>query len=208
MSTTIRKPNVQHITRLFRTATPEQVEAGAEWYADAYKIADAFATKYDVTIPQAAGVIAALSPLNSWGANVSLAARFLSGTRHSGYLSVGLTKARNILAGYDILETLKSDKISNFYRSILSSGTHPDAVTVDRHAYDIAVNVRHNDETRPSIGKGRYREVVACYVRAAQILSKEYEMAISPAQVQSVTWVLHRAKFWAEGAWDKGADIS
>lgn len=202
MATTL-KPMTRHITAVFRSATPDQIAAGADWYADARRIAEAFAAKHGITVDQAAGVIAALSPLNSWGANVSLAARFLDGAQHSGYLGVGLTKGRDILAGHDIESILKGDKITNFYRSIVSAGER--GVCVDRHAFDLAVNVRHNDDTRPSIGKRLYAEVAECYVRAAKILSREYGMRITPAQVQSVTWVIWRSRFWSEGAWDKGA---
>lgn len=195
-------PETRNITRLFRTATMEQVVAGSDWYADAHRIADSFATKYGVSVDVAAGIIAALSPLQSYGANINLAARFLAaGGLHSGYLSVGLGKARAILAGADIESTLKGLKIINFYRSIATAGA--EGTCIDRHAYSLAVNVRLFDESMPGLSPKRYAEVAERYARAARILSREYGVTITPAQVQAVTWVLWRAKFWAVGAFDK-----
>ena len=207
------EPQTRNITRLFRTATPAEIEAGAEWYADARRIVDALAVKYGVNPQRVAGIIAALSPLNSWGNNVNLAARFLAakdqGGLTSGYLKANLAKARAILAGENIVATLSGEKIVatlsgekivNFYRSILSAGEQ--GVTIDRHAYSLAVNMRFSDDDLPRFAGKRYAAIAECYRRAAHILSREYGVTITPAQVQSVTWVLWRRKFWAVGAFD------
>ena len=203
------EPQTRNITRLFRTATPAEIEAGAEWYADARRIVDALAVKYGVNPQRVAGIIAALSPLNSWGNNVNLAARFLAakdqGGLTSGYLRANLAKARAILAGADIAATLKSDKVTNFYLGIVTSGRK--GVTIDRHAYAIAVNKRFGDDETPKLAGKRYAAVAECYIRASRILSKEYEMNISPAQVQSVVWCQWRKLYWSAGAFDGYKEI-
>jgi hypothetical protein len=192
-------PTTRNVTRVFRTATAAEIAAGADWYRDAHTIAQGMASAYGVTPEIAAGVLAALSPLNSWGANVNLAHRFLAaGGLDAGYLSMGLDKARRILAGEDPVKTLNGLKTVNFYRSILSAGAQ--GVCIDRHAYSIAHNTRTVDV--PSLGAKRYAEIAACYVKAARILSRELGETITPAQVQSVTWVLWRRRYWAEGAFD------
>lgn len=200
-------PNVQHITRLFRSATPEQIVAGAQWYSDAYALASALAAKNDVSVEIAAGVIAACSPLLSWGANVNLAARFLStpGGLHAGYLGAQLAKARAIAGGADIVKTLGGEKTINFYRSIVSAGR--EGVCIDRHAWSLAVNVRYGENGMPTLKGKRYALAVAAYKRAAVILSREYDTPLSAAQVQSVTWTLWRSKFWSIGAFDGHAEI-
>lgn len=202
MSATL-SPSTRNITRVFRTATAEQRAAGFDWYADAHDTAKEFAATYGVTLEQAAGVIAALSPLNSWGANVKLARRMIAsgGTMTTGYLTVGLTKARAILAGADPAELLTSDKVAAFYHGIVTRGA-TDRVTIDRHAFDIAVNIRHTDATRPNIGKRVYRDASAAYVRAARILSREIGMEVSAAQVQAITWTTWRNRYWSVGAFD------
>lgn len=195
--------STRNVTRVFRLASAEHRTAGLDWYAVANDTAKEFAATYGVTVEVAAGVIAATSPLNSWGANVKIARRMIQsgGTLDSGYLGVGLAKARRIMAGEDVLSVLTSDKVRAFYNNIVSRGMSAD-VTIDRHAFDIAVNVRHNDDTRPNIGKARYRETVEVYRRAARILSREAGEEISAAQVQAITWVAWRARYWSEGAFD------
>jgi hypothetical protein len=201
-------PQVRHITKLFRSATPQQVQEGADWYLDAFNIADALATTHSVKIEAVVGVIAALSPLNSWGANVNLATRFIAnGGLSSGYLSAQLAKANAIYNISDVSKiesVLSGDKTINFYRSILTAGR--EGVCVDRHAYSLATNTRFDEGTIPTLKGRRYAEVVAAYERAAKILSKEFGTPLTPAQVQSVTWKLWRLKFWSEGAFDKIAE--
>lgn len=191
----------RNITRVYRTATPDQIESGLNWYGTAYDIAGSLADEHGTTREVAAGVLAALSPLNSWQANVNLATRFLAeGGLHAGYLSGGLAKARAILAGAPVLDILTSPKVQNFFHCILTRGLTT-AVCVDRHALDVAMNVRHTDTTRPEIKGKRYTETVAAYQRAAVILSKEGQ-AVSAAQVQAIVWVTWRRRYWAEGAFD------
>lgn len=195
------EPQTRNITRLFREALQSDVETAAEWYVDAHRIARVLAHDSGYTTSQAAGVIAAVSPLQSWGANVNLASRILaSGGLTSGYLKLGLSKATAILNGADVEATLKGDKTVNFYRSIVSAGQY--GVCIDRHAYSLAVNTRFKDGEIPTLKGKRYDAVVECYTRAAKILSAEYGISLTPAQVQSVTWVLWRRKFWAVGAFD------
>lgn len=191
----------RNITKVFRSATAEEIQAGADWYADAYTIAEALATRYDVPVSTAAGVIAALSPLNSWGANINLATRFIAaGGLDAGYLKANLAKARAILAGADVLTTLSGLKVQNFYLGIITRGA--EGVCVDRHAYCLAMNDRSVSNSVPKLSPKRYAEIADAYVRAARILSREYDMRITPAQVQSVTWTLWRRMWWSEGAFD------
>lgn len=195
-------PSVRNITKLFRTASADQVATGAAWYAEAHTYAVNLADQHGLTVETVAGIIAALSPMQSWGANINLAVRFLAeGGLYEGYLRSNLAKARDILAGAAPLDALGGDKVRNFYLSILSAGA--EGVCIDRHAYSLAVNTRFTEGTIPNLKGKRYAEVVAAYVRAARILSAEYGQTITPAQVQSVTWTLWRAKFWAVGAFDQ-----
>lgn len=198
-------PSTRNITRIFREATPNQIQDGMDWYADAHRIASIFAERYEVSVEVAAGVIAALSPLNSWGNNVNLAGRFLeAGGLEAGYLKKNLAKARAILAGADVETTLSGLKTINFYRSILSQGQ--DGLCIDRHAYSLAVNDRSVSNDVPSLSAKRYDEVAERYRRAAKILSREVGQELSPAVVQSVTWTVWRNKWWSAGAFD-GAQV-
>lgn len=200
MANTLPTPEAENIVALFIDAVASGIVAD-NWYLEAREVAEALGKEYGYSTEVAAGVIAAVSPMNSWGANVNLAGRILAaaGQLASGYMKVGLAKANRIIAGEAPLEVLVSDKVSNFYRCIVSAGE--DGVCIDRHAYDIAVNVRHTDATRPGLKGKRYASVAACYVTAAESLSAE-GYSVTAAQVQSVTWVQWRSRFWNRGAFD------
>jgi hypothetical protein len=192
-------PLTRHVTAVFRTASAMQLADGIKWYADAHEFAAEIAEIGGVTVDVAAGVIAALSPLNSWGHNQVLARRFMeNGGLTAGYLPAMLAKARAIYAGADILATLNGQKITNFYRSILSAGA--DGVCIDRHAFSIAHNVRTVD--LPSLSGKRYAAIAETYVKAAAILTRETGQYLSPAVVQAVTWTVWRNRYWAAGAFD------
>ncbi|URP22102.1 hypothetical protein SEA_BIG4_344 [Microbacterium phage Big4] len=193
--------HTRNITAVFRSADAALIEEGIAWYSDAKLIAEAFAAKHDVSLVVSAGVLAALSPLNSWGNNVNLAARMLAskGTLDSGYLKANLAKARRIMAE-GTTEALGGLKVNNFYASIVSGGA--EGVTIDRHAWCIAHNDRSKSNNIPSLSPKRYAEIAECYTRAARILSREYGMPLSPAVVQAVTWVVWRRRYWGAGAFD------
>lgn len=196
------KISARNITRLYRAATNEQRNAGAEWYRDAYTITVALAERHGYTVEQVAGVIAALSPLKSWGDNVNLAARAIRGGRlDSGAFKNSVDKVNKILAGIPAHEVLGGNKVRAFWHCIASAG-QTTAVCVDRHAFDAATNTRHTDETRPRLSDKRYREIADAYIRAAEILSRESGVLITPSAVQATVWLVWRAKFWAEGAFD------
>lgn len=198
-------PLTRNVTSVFRSATDAQVERGMRWYADAHIIAASLADAHGITADAAAGIIAALSPLQSWGANVNLAARLIAaGGLTSGYLTNGLNKANAILAGASPVDLLTSNKVRAFYYGIREAG-QTDMVCVDRHAYSLAVSTRFTGDAMPTLTGKRYAATAAVYVRAADILSGERGERIHPAQVQAVTWVAWRARYWAEGAFDSHA---
>lgn len=200
MSKSTLAPKTRNITMLFRKATPAEIAEGIQWYHDAYEIAEALGAKNGITVERAAGIIAALSPLQSWGANVNLAARFMAaGGLSEGYLKNGLSKASRILAGEQILQVLSGLKVKNFYLGIASKGVL--GVCLDRHSWSVACGHRFGN-FMPSLTPKRYAAGVEAYTRAARILSKEYDEDFTPAQVQAVTWKLYRRMFWSDGAFD------
>jgi hypothetical protein len=193
--------HTRNITAVFRSADADLIAEGIAWYENARLVADALAAKNNVPVHVAAGVLAALSPLNSWGNNVNLAARMLAsgGTLSEGYLKANLAKARRIIAEGNI-SALGGLKVNNFYLSIISGGA--EGVTIDRHAYCLAVNDRSMTNKVPKLSPTRYAEIAERYRRAALILSREYGMPLSPAVVQAVTWVVWRRRYWGAGAFD------
>ena len=205
---------VRRILRVFRSATPEQVLVGYYWYADAHRLAEDLAIEHEYSLEVTAGVIAALSPLMSWTGNVAIATRAIENRSiRGGALGANVNKAERILQGEKISDVLGTEnaktghKVRAFYRSILTAGRDPYAVCIDRHAAGIALNTR--DVTTLSITDRRYRDIADAYRRATAILNRSRATLpmLTPAQVQAITWVTWRARYWAEGAFDPKGDI-
>lgn len=180
-------PTPEAIVSLFNQIDLADVSAGVEWYAEAYGIACEYAERFGISADQAAGIIAALSPMNSWEKNVKDAERFLtSGVRV--HTDANMRKCERILAGEDVHTVLNADKTQNFWLGIVSQGAQ--GVCIDRHAIDIALGVRHTEASRPTLGKRLYRAAAEAYRVAADMLNAE-GANITPAEVQSVTWAEH-----------------
>ena len=181
-------PNSARILEVWQQATIAELDEGLNWYADA----NAFAMTLDPERPErAAGVIAALSPLKAWTDNCRLAALAFEQGFASGVMRANGAKADAILSGAHPLEVLKGNKVCNFYKAI-ENPEHPDAVCIDRHAFDIAVGRVTNDQSRSALSrKGVYERFGAAYKRAARIIALN-DHAVSPSQLQAVTWVTWR----------------
>ena len=180
-------PTPEAIVSLFHQIDLADVSAGVEWYAEAYGIACDYAERYGISVGQAAGIIAALSPMNSWAKNVKDAERFLA-TGARVHTEANMRKCERILAGEDVHTVLNADKTQNFWLGIVSQGA--EGVCIDRHAIDIALGVRHTEASRPTIGKRLYKAAADAYKAAADMLNAE-GANVTPAEVQSVTWAEH-----------------
>lgn len=180
-------PTPEAIVSLFHQIDLADVSAGVEWYAEAYGIACDYAERYGVSVDQAAGIIAALSPMNSWAKNIKDAERFLA-TGARVHTEANMRKCERILAGEDVHTVLNADKTQNFWLGIVSQGA--EGVCIDRHAIDIALGVRHTEKSRPTLGKRLYRAAADAYRAAADMLNAE-GANVTPAEVQSVTWAEH-----------------
>jgi hypothetical protein len=196
---------VENIKNVFHSATDDQINAGHNWYSDANRIAYALANTYHSNIENVIGVIAAVSPLNSWGNNINLAGRIVAGHTigmpvTNGYLQNGLIKANSILDDpyfHNYPEIyLKSQKIAAFYDSILNNGMGT-LVCVDRHAYSIAIDEKLTNSTR--LTNLQYRIIANAYNIASNDLND------IPVQIlQAITWVVWRQRYWSVGAFDGG----
>lgn len=189
MLNTIPSPDM--IVKAFKAIDLADVSAGIDWYAEAYGIAESYAERFDVSVEQAAGIIAALSPQQAWTQNVRSAERFLA-TRASVHTKVNMAKCERILAGEDVWTVLNADKTRNFWLGIVSRGA--EGVCIDRHAIDIALGVRHTEASRPTLGKRLYAAAADAYRVAADMLAGEGAI-LSPAELQAVTWAEHVRRY-------------
>ena len=192
---------------MLQLASQADILAGVDWYDRAHKLAVRLIHAYDgLTLGQAVGVIAALSPNNKWARNCTDAEAMIK-ARHMGAdpLTVKVctfnpnkAKAAAILALSDaetqgdadlIAQILKGRKVTAFYRSILGD---PDAVCVDGHAYAVWIGERIPTTQTPSLGVKLYADIARAYQLVAK---RSYELCgvtLSPTQVQATTWVTYR----------------
>lgn len=201
-----RQGHTRNVTSIFRSADDAQLADGLAWYATAADVAEQVAILTGRPFDVAVGVIAATSPRMGWGPNVKLASRILqTGDTSRGYLKNGLRSAARILEGEDPLAVLTARKTANFYRAIVSRGA--DGIVIDRHALDIAHNFRIEGD-RPSPTERQYDAVAEHYRRAAVVLAKQGFPGITASQVQAVTWLTWRRRYWGAGAFDLRGDLA
>lgn len=175
------RPTTPNVLAVYRDADFYAFSAGMTWYDDAHD----FARILDNNVHRAAGIIAALSPMNGWNNNKNKAAQLYAqnGDGSGCGLYNNVAKAVAIYNGADPMDILKGDKVRAFYETILDpTGDHNPVI--DRHAFDIAVGRRTDNRTRGILGrKGEYDKFARAYRRAADAAG------IGAAQIQAITWM-------------------
>jgi hypothetical protein len=178
-----------------------------DWYQDANDLAKEIGKMYmsnysrkslteDQATMIAAGVIAALSPMKRWEANVQCAKDLIE-TGDCGHIGHLKTKATNIMAigcvpyGHNtdveskIMDILNGKKIQAFFQNIIHPNGH-EYVTIDRHAISIALGKWIDDSMQNGITDIQNKFLQDCYKYAAD------SVGVSPLQMQAVTWVKFR----------------
>lgn len=195
------RANTRHIAGMLQLASVADIAEGKHWYQRAYDLAVQLIHVYQpLTLGQAIGVIAALSPNNKWHRNCQDAERLIKAW-HVGadLMSVKVCtfnnnkqKAIAILESPDseaIESILNGRKVVAFYRSI--SG-YKDAVCVDGHAYAVFVGERIPTTKTPKLSAGLYDAIARSYILVSERSVELCGHQLTPAQVQAVTWVTYR----------------
>ena len=184
---------VARILSIYGRALPHEKAEGMIWYELANTFSQGLAKKYKLTVDQAAGIVAALSPQVSWKENQRLA-ETLCKTGKCGALSKNVAKAKKIRKGADVIETLTSvtsphtgHKVRSFYKCI-ADPENSTAVCVDRHAFAIVLGKldANNKDLQALNRRGMYEACQEAYTRAAAIAG------IKGWQMQSCSWVVWR----------------
>lgn len=174
----------------------------ADWYNKAHAYAVGLAEAYNVTVAQAAGIIAVTSANKSWEENLKSAESFLEtgNARHFGYIT---QRCVNILTTNDITEIGNivfggtrdrskgnGNKVFNFFLNILFPDIE-NGVTIDRHAAE-ALGFK-----RPSTPK-QYKVIEMAYVELTAHINAMYGTHYMWHQVQAMVWVSHREEKYGE----------
>jgi len=188
-----------NILAVFFTANPAELQHGSRWYPDALAACETIARSYGLPIGTVAGVVAALSPNNRWGRNITDADNLCRLYTSGGYddaaqckvstFNRNKTKALQILSGMPPLDVLGGLKVRAFFECIMGN----DAVCVDGHAFAIWKGERIPTTKTPTISAKLYASIVADYHRAADTINAVMGTAYTAAQIQAITWtVWHR----------------
>ena len=176
----------RNITRAYRLSTAQDRHDGAHWY----DYARDFAASLDTDVSRAAGIIAALSPLQQWPVNKSMAQQWYEGRRNV-HTAPNVAKAQAIWDGATPLDVLGGRKVRAFYSNIMGMDT-AETVTIDRHAIMVCEGrVINESEIKKYFGVRKNRQYVDEYIRAAAILSREFG-PLTPREVQATVWVWWR----------------
>ena len=170
-------------------ATDAEITDGRVWYRAANTFAHGLTDAYPVSLEQACGIIAALSPRLGWGANMRGAEAICAGSRPGAVLPVNVAKAERIRDGEAPLDVLGGPKVRAFYANILLPvGRQGNGVTIDSHAVAIAfAEVLTKANPGPRVDRQKlYDHVVGAYVEAAR------ETPFLPHELQAITWVAWR----------------
>lgn len=195
---------IENIKAIYERATADEREF--DWYSAANRFSKHLAEELDFSLPAVAAIVAALSPQNPWKRNKvdarNLILAFLDGkTIHSVKVSTydnNKRKAWRIAQNhrFGTLEEIQKaefsgPKISAFLDNIAQPYV-TDRVTVDFHAYSIAVGFKYTSggdystATAPSMAIRDYKRVERAYRLAAA------ELDIHPQKLQAVTWIVWR----------------
>lgn len=187
---------IKNILAFYSLATTPELLDGLAWYKDANAYAKELAQRFNLSVSQIAGIIAAFSPQANWLDNKRFTVTFLltPNTLIRNYTQD--TKARAILtlnnesAIYEALSIAgKAFKTKAFFKNILNPTVNT-GVTIDRHAIAACIqktdNVESLDDSYAKVTKAQYDFFQSCYVAAAN------ELQIFPHELQAIVWTVYR----------------
>ena len=165
----------------YEDAEGSTLDDGAEWYALARREARRLSRAYDVTLRQAAGIIAALSPQVQWRVNLRLAEQVCrDGDVDGACLKASADKAWRIRNGEAPLAVLGGPKVRAFYRALMGDPEAavldtwmfqaldwPDGGTRSGRQYERAEGALREAARLVSLPVSELQAIVWCHVRGA-----------------------------------------
>lgn len=184
---------VANIQSVYWQSTDREREAGRRWYEEAHGVARVLATVARLEVRAAAGLLAALSPLNRWEDSVGDAFRMARRVDSTVRTTHGNRwKAVRILAGEDPDVVLTGPKVRAFWSGIADPQSST-RVAVDRHLYRAACGFEIPPHLADPKSLKEYQEIEHAYAVAAFGC---FEPTVS---VASTVWLVMRRLLPARG---------
>jgi hypothetical protein len=162
-------------TQLAMRASMSDIADAAIWYDDAQAVALEVARNAGTSLEVGASIVAAFSPRQTWGRNVSNAIEFSNG-KHVPGLANNMTMAQNaMLFGFD---ALKGQKTNAFARNIAGD---TNAVTIDVWMIRAA-----GFDAAKGVNKSEYNLLADCVRDVAAAFG------IAPSVMQALIWIVAR----------------
>jgi hypothetical protein len=168
------------LLRVYRQASPEQLEVGRRWYPNGLGACEKLAAKHETSTEHVVVALAHLSPRMHWTANLDQVDRLLSDEAPAGVLTRSWTLAQSSLLAEYPLTTFgrQAFKTRPFALAILGD---LDAIPLDTWAWRAAGAIE-----RPSRSKVHYNAAVDAYRRAARQVHE------APRDLQAICWLVVR----------------
>lgn len=186
-------PHYENLLKTFSRASQETINEGKMWYRAANLFATSLSQRFGVTVEQAAGVIACLSPAAKWERNLEDAENLIKAYYHRGYIGakpVVVTtygnqkeKALGVLAGRHELTPKTGRKTFNFMHNIIDP-TNPDFVTIDRHAWRVLTGEQNAGAVQ--INPRQYSLAELVYKTLAR------QVNLVPCELQAIAWTQYK----------------
>jgi hypothetical protein len=185
-----------NILACYTRANKYDIAEGLDWYQRAHEECRILAARYQLTLEQAAGVVAAISPGKNWGLNILDAETLIDAYQHgargrklpnvSSYGWRNVFKSERILAGHSPLDILPitGPKVRAFYLCMLNP-CESSEVCIDRHAQALALAYT-GAELRAVHAGAQYEYFALHYRRLAE------RLGLLPHQLQAICWVTWR----------------
>ncbi len=179
------------IRAVLDVATDIEIEKGFNWYQNAHNICVQWLGNYSVllSLDHAAGILAALSPMQSWQGNIRSAETLLATGNCKG-LGYAVTDARQMYEGAHPYQVLyeggrNNTKVRSFYENI----RNPDevgTVTIDRHMIGLLADDPHILDSQRWISRQHHRWAKERFETVAD------EINVLPHQAQAIAWITWR----------------
>lgn len=181
---------VENLRITFNEAVDAEIVNGAQWYVNAHREAQRLATAFSLSIEQACGIIAVISPGMNWDENVPQTWEFCT-TGALSFLPYGHLneiKAKRIYGGAHPDEVLRGPKVTAFYKALLWPNGNTPAV-VDRHVINAwhGYRLTGDEQKRIMRNKSKLTQIQADIA----YLAGEYDIPIHACQ--AILWVVARS---------------